>query len=205
MLIDIILSVVYVIVRVSALAENVYAAHLDNVALARNKLYKWKWKAENKPSVYCEVMIDGMTKGTTRLPRLRTKPKYWETKRGPTGGDKEFPYYDYCLMGSQIAGMPHYCDFFSNNISGDANGMVEIVHLNVARIQKHNRDNGLPNPSVMYVQLDNVSSNKSKLMFIYCSWLVATGVFTKIKLGFLLVGHTHEYIDQFFSRYAMFE
>ena len=52
-----------------------------------------------------------------------------------------------------------------------------------------------------HLQLDNVTTNKSKLMLIYLSWLVATGVFTKIKLGSLIVGHTHEFIDQLFSRY----
>jgi hypothetical protein len=37
-------------------------------------------------------------------------------------------------------------------------------------------------------------------MLAYAFWLVETGVFTKVKVSFLLVGHTHENIDQFFSR-----
>jgi hypothetical protein len=31
--------------------------------------------------------------------------------------------------------------------------------------------------------------------------LLANKVFQKIKLGFLLVGHTHDHIDQIFSRF----
>ena len=182
--------------------EGMYAAHLDNAALARDKLYGWKYKAEHEPWRYCQMMIDGMTKNTTRLPRVRVKAKYWESRRGVKGGDQEMPYYETGLMGSQIAGMPHFCDFYNKNLSDDANFMVEIVQKNIARMQKHNLDLGLPNPATLYIQLDNVSTNKSKLMFVYLSWLVATGVFDKIKVGFLIVGHTHEFIDQFFSRYA---
>jgi hypothetical protein len=185
--------------------EAMYAAHLDNAALARDKLYGWKYKSEHEPWRYGQMMIDGMTKNTTRLPRIKVKAKYWESRRGVKGGDQEMPYYETGLMGSQIAGMPHFCDFYNKNLSDDANFMVEIVHKNIARMQQHNLENNRPNPTTLYIQLDNVGTNKSKLMFIYLSWLVATGVFDKIKVGFLIVGHTHEFIDQFFSRYAILE
>eukprot|EP00854_Cymbomonas_tetramitiformis_P030110 gene30110-biopygen31374 len=58
-------------------------------------------------------------------------------------------------------------------------------------------------PEVLYVQLDNVNTNKSKLMLAYAAWLVHTDVFRKVKLNFLLVGHTHENIDQMFSRFSV--
>jgi len=37
----------------------------------------------------------------------------------------------------------------------------------------------------------------------YCWWLVDNGIFKKVKVCFLLVGHTHENIDQLFSRMAV--
>ena len=37
----------------------------------------------------------------------------------------------------------------------------------------------------------------------YCWWLVDNGIFKKVKISFLLVGHTHENIDQLFSRMAI--
>ncbi|KAK3275726.1 hypothetical protein CYMTET_16163 [Cymbomonas tetramitiformis] len=52
-------------------------------------------------------------------------------------------------------------------------------------------------------ELDNVSTNKSKLMLAYAAWLIHTDVFRKVKLSFLLVGHTHENIDQMFSRFSV--
>ena len=37
----------------------------------------------------------------------------------------------------------------------------------------------------------------------YLCHLVNLGVFRKIKVNFLLVGHTHENIDQMFSRFSI--
>ena len=56
---------------------------------------------------------------------------------------------------------------------------------------------------VLYIQADNVNSNKSKVLMGYLCHLVNLGVFTKIKVNFLLVGHTHENIDQMFSRFSI--
>ena len=33
--------------------------------------------------------------------------------------------------------------------------------------------------------------------------LVEMGIFQKVKVGFLLVGHTHDHIDQMFSRFSV--
>ena len=58
-------------------------------------------------------------------------------------------------------------------------------------------------PDVLFIQLDNVGTNKNHHLIAYCSWLVKTGVFKKIKIGFLIAGHTHENIDQMFSRFSV--
>ena len=39
-------------------------------------------------------------------------------------------------------------------------------------------------------------------MFSYLNMLVELGIFKKVKVGFLLVGHTHDHIDQMFSHFA---
>lgn len=60
-----------------------------------------------------------------------------------------------------------------------------------------------PLPPVLYVQLDNTSrENKNKYMMAYFNMLVEKGIFEKVKIGFLLVGHTHDQIDQMFSRFS---
>ena len=58
-------------------------------------------------------------------------------------------------------------------------------------------------PPVLYVQLDNTArGNKNSTVFGYLSMLVEKGIFKKIKVNFLLVGHTHDHIDQMFSRFS---
>ena len=60
-----------------------------------------------------------------------------------------------------------------------------------------------PPPPVLYLQLDNTSrENKNKYVMAYLNMLVTKKIFKKIKIGFLLVGHTHDQIDQMFSRFS---
>ena len=52
---------------------------------------------------------------------------------------------------------------------------------------------------MLYLQLDNCSENKKKVLFGFLADLVDRQVFDKVHVGFLMVGHTLEDIDQFFS------
>jgi hypothetical protein len=57
-----------------------------------------------------------------------------------------------------------------------------------------------PLPRRLYLQLDNSpKDNKNQFLFGFLSLLTARKVFEEIQLGFLLVGHTHEDIDGYFS------
>jgi hypothetical protein len=55
------------------------------------------------------------------------------------------------------------------------------------------------------LQLDNTArQNKSKYIFSYLAWLVQTGQALEVIVSFLPVGHTHEDIDQLFSRLSVY-
>ena len=57
-----------------------------------------------------------------------------------------------------------------------------------------------PLPRKLYLQLDNsAKDNKNKYLMAFLSLLTAQVVFEEIQAGFLLVGHTHEDIDAYFS------
>ena len=57
-----------------------------------------------------------------------------------------------------------------------------------------------PLPRKLYLQLDNsAKDNKNKYLKAFLSLLTARDVFEEIQAGFLLVGHTHEDIDAYFS------
>jgi|SouAtlMetagenome_1021521.scaffolds.fasta_scaffold09401_2 hypothetical protein len=145
-------------------------------------------------------MQDGMTKRTTRNPRWPNKRKCMEKQSaGLFSSEAVSSYYDVGMMGSHIVGHGYYCDFFSENLRDDGNLQAAILHKNICRMQENNKARGRANPPCLFVQLDNVNHNKGISIILYCCWLVQTAVFTKIKLCYLPVGHTHEYIDQFFS------
>jgi hypothetical protein len=60
-------------------------------------------------------------------------------------------------------------------------------------------------PRKLYLQLDNTArQNKSKYVFAYLGWLVQTGQALEVIVSFLPVGHTHEDIDQLFSRLSVY-
>ena len=55
-------------------------------------------------------------------------------------------------------------------------------------------------PPILYVQLDNTArENKNWIVFGYLNMLLDRGIFKTIKVNFLLVGYTHDHIDQMFS------
>jgi hypothetical protein len=56
-------------------------------------------------------------------------------------------------------------------------------------------------PLNLYFQLDNTCrENKNNFLFSYLHMLLKKKVFQKINVGFLLMDHTHDNIDQIFSR-----
>jgi hypothetical protein len=179
--------------------HKLYTQHLLECGEQRMKLYDHRAKAKRAPHMYAFIMVDGMTKRSTALPRhAKAKAKCWESKE-----EDAFPGHENALMGSHIQNVGWFCDFHSENIADNANFLVDTIHRNITRLQQYNVSRGLPQPAVLYLQLDNVSTNKGTLVFKCLSWLVASGVFAKIKVGYLVVGHTHEYIDQFFSRWVL--
>ncbi|XP_062621696.1 uncharacterized protein LOC134283269 [Saccostrea cucullata] len=56
-------------------------------------------------------------------------------------------------------------------------------------------------PNVLYLQMDNCArENKNRYLLAFFCFLVEVGLFRKIKISFLMVGHTHEDVDQVFSK-----
>jgi hypothetical protein len=56
-------------------------------------------------------------------------------------------------------------------------------------------------PKTLFLQLDNTTrQNKGKYLMAYLSLLVEHGVFDEVRVNFLPKGHTHEDVDQLFSR-----
>ena len=87
--------------------------------------------------------------------------------------------------------------FTAPNIHNDANLTITIIH----DVISHWSGNL---PEVLYLQLDNTCrENKNQVVFGYLNMLVESRIFQRVKVGFLLVGHTHDHIDQMFSRFSV--
>ena len=94
-------------------------------------------------------------------------------------------------------------DFQYKNFKNDSNALLHSVHLTILRTQADRLERGIPFPEVFYLQLDNVATNKNHHLIAYASYLIMSGIFKKVKIGFLIAGHTHENIDQMFSRLSI--
>jgi hypothetical protein len=75
-----------------------------------------------------------------------------------------------------------------------------VLRLTLNDLQ--NREELPSEDPVLYLQIDNCGENKNKVMFSFLTDLVRRGIFSKVKAGFLMVGHTHEDIDQLVSTIA---
>ena len=174
--------------------------HLQQTADERTKFYNHNTKCitggkrgVDRAFDYASVIIDGMTQHTTIIPRDPRKPAWMEGQE----------LLDVHCMGSLVKGVGAFMDFQFKNFKNDSNALLHTLHLDVVRIQQECSQRQRRMPEVLFIQLDNVGTNKNHHLIAYCSWLVKTGVFKKIKIGFLIAGHTHENIDQMFSRFSI--
>ena len=162
--------------------------HRDSQAKERIKAMHHRDKALKCPGRYMCLMIDGMDQKKTCLPHFTRLPK---------------DIGDECLVQMHLVGCLSYNQvvkpwvFLSYpNVHNDPNLTITIMH---SVLQSWIG----PLPPVLYVQLDNTArENKNSSVFGYLSMLVHRGLFKKIKVNFLLVGHTHDHIDQMFSTFS---
>jgi hypothetical protein len=107
-------------------------------------------------------------------------------------------------MGALVHGRAAHGFTVLPNIKHGSNLTIEALHRVLVR--EYNLENGaLFTQKKLYLQLDNTSKQcKSQYVLGFLGLLCGWHVFTEVILGFLPVGHTHEDIDQFFSRVALY-
>ena len=90
------------------------------------------------------------------------------------------------------------CAFLvDSTVSGGSNLITVILRQVLLDLDSRNE---LPNENpTFYLQVDNCGENKKEIMFAFLVDLVRRGIFSKIKVGFLMTSHTHEDIGAFFS------
>lgn len=99
------------------------------------------------------------------------------------------------------------CQFYMNIsvdqlIAGGANLSIEIQRIAMEVLGKELAKLGQVLPRIINFQFDNCGENKNKEMFAYFSALIEQEIFDEIRVNFLIVGHTHSNLDQYFSVYS---
>jgi hypothetical protein len=114
---------------------------------------------------------------------------------------------------SRVIGVEVHCGpihgtmlYYTDNLtSGGANIIIEVMRQSILDLQillqkkKDFCDNPLDVPDHLFLQFDNCSENKNRYVFAYIALLVQEGHFKVVEVFFLIVGHTHASIDQYFS------
>lgn len=172
--------------------------HLDFVVQERRKYYKHRRKAASDPSShpkreYMSLILDGMDQAKTQVPRVARE----------TSSTKNLYGVPYVTVGVLNHGHNPSLNTFPSQYGKDAS---LTCHLLSETIRRHFESKKIPTKAaagkkrVLYVQLDNAGSeNKNYAVMGMFALLVFYGVFDKIKVSFLPVGHTHEDVDQMFS------
>ena len=137
------------------------------------------------------VIFDGMDQAKTAIPAQARSSKTLD-------GCHKHPVH---VMGIMTHGsdVPAEVLVSDTSVPSDTNYVITILCLT---IMAYATRNGFL-PSVLYIQADSASENKSKNFLLFLAVLVGLRIFDKIKLCYLPVGHTHEDIDQMFSRFAV--
>ncbi|KAL3679359.1 hypothetical protein R1sor_022315 [Riccia sorocarpa] len=146
-------------------------------------------KSLHCPEEDAYISIDGMDQNNTILPHFVKVPKSLDLAS---------------LVGVHLVGAMIYHRTFRTkvfatykNVRSDSNLTVSIIHRIIMDWEG-------PLPPTLYIQLDNtVRENKNANVFAYLAMLIDKKIFRKIKVGFLMVGHTHDHVDQIFSRFSV--
>ncbi len=169
--------------------------HREFIRFEKLSYYEHRNKARVKPRPpmkrkHMSIIIDGMDQAKTHAPQLARSRKDTDglTKKGNH-------IVGVLNHGSEV---PVKCYVNDDTIPSDANLTAQII----TDVIKQQQEILGYLPEVCYWQMDNASDNKNRWILTLAAVFVAVLLFRKIKISFLPKGHTHEDIDQLFSKLA---
>jgi hypothetical protein len=163
-------------------------AHLEKQSHQRIQYYKIRQLAVSQPGQVISLIIDGMDQGKTSLPLLKRRAK----------GDK-VQFMKQKIMGVIAHGHGSYIYISQPPLRSGANFTLECLWRTLIALEAEYDRMGVRFPTKFCIQMDNAGDNKAHAVIAYIAYLVEEGYASEIELNFLIVGHTHEDIDQLFS------
>eukprot|EP00873_Tetraselmis_striata_P044452 jgi/Tetstr1/464716/TSEL_009463.t1 len=92
--------------------------------------------------------------------------------------------------------------YYTNTIHHDSS--TTCVHYDMDHDREGNSTSWYKDSVHIRIEMDNtVMENKNRNVAALCNWLVSIGMCDVIHLVFLPVGHTHDWVDQIFSRISL--
>ena len=165
------------------------AAHISEERRERLCYYDRRERGRDPQHDSISLIIDKCDSTKTTVPWFKQSPgAWWSSLRKECLAQH--------LLGVMVHGRPDKIFLYTVNdsIKGDANLNIEGIRRTLAHLYESE-----PMPKTMYIQADNASDNKCWAMLAFLGMLVFHGYTNDVYLSFLLVGHTHEDIDQRFS------
>lgn len=163
--------------------------HRTRVSIARLRYMQRAALSKAFPHLFLHMCIDGMDNKKTNLPHCHAA--LFSKDVDNVGMELQTK-----LLGGLVDGVAFFTFLtFPTYMHGTGltwtGFMIMLDRLKAA---------GRPIPPYLFLQLDNAGKdNKNQHAFAFLGYLVKLGVFKRIFLHFLPVGHTHAEIDQRFS------
>jgi hypothetical protein len=171
-------------------------AHHQRTRAERLEYYRHRELGRNSSNVL-SLILDKWDSNKTTVPYFARSPGHWWSAL-------KHEVLEQHVLGVLVHGMPnrHYFFSFNRSISGDANMNVEGIRRTLIHLCSSSPSYHLPR--TIYVQGDNASDNKCWVLLLFFAMLVFHDYTADIYFSFLIVGHTHEDIDQIFSTLSRF-
>jgi len=138
---------------------------------------------------YALMMADFITATRGDTPRFR-------------GEQVALSHFESRILGVEVVcgDINGYLIYVTDNlVDKGANVMVELQRQMIKDLAELLKQKGHQMVESLLLQFDNGRENKNKEMMFYQSMLVEAGIFKSIQVNFLMVGHTHANVDQYFS------
>ena len=166
--------------------------HLEDIRQARQGYYLRRRLAQLYPEKYMSIIIDGADQKNYALPYKCEKSHVVANARKTKVG----------LMGVLAHGIGMYAYTYLPNVEAGSNATIDVLQRT---LMKMSEEKGKQLPPTLFLQLDNTCrQNKSQHVKVFLAHLVEAGVFDRIVVSYLPVGHTHEDIDQCYGRMSIY-
>ena len=163
--------------------------HLKDIENEKMMYYSNRARARKWPDVYLSIIIDGADQSKHDMPHFKDMSHL----------TNEIHRIKMHLYGVLVHGRGAYAFTMTDHEAQGHNSTIQVLHYVLLDLIKKG-----PLSRILKLQLDNTTKqNKGQYLFGYLNMLVEYGVFEAVEVSYLPVGHTHEDIDQFFSRISV--